>query len=40
MLETNTTTQGLSRELLVPRKTGSDWRVVDDMFNQSERAGA
>jgi hypothetical protein len=40
MLETNTTIPGLSRELWVLRRTGSLWRVVDYMFNQSERAGA
>ena len=39
MLETNTTIQGLSRELWVLRRDGSGWRIVDYMFNRSERAG-
>ena len=39
MLETNTTIQGLSRELWVLRRDGSGWLIVDYMFNRSERAG-
>lgn len=39
-LETNTTISGLSRELWVLRKTGSGWRIVDYMFNRSEREGS
>ena len=37
MLETGTTAQGLSRELWVLRRAGSGWRIVDYMFNRSER---
>jgi ketosteroid isomerase-like protein len=40
MLDTNITISGISRELWVLRKTGSQWGVVDYMFNQSERAGS
>ena len=40
MLETNTTIQGLSRELWVLRRDGSGWLIVDYMFNRSERAGS
>jgi len=29
-----------SRELWVLRKTSSGWRIVDYMFNRSERAGS
>jgi hypothetical protein len=39
MLHTNTTIQGISRELRVLRKTSSGWRIVDYMFSSSERAG-
>lgn len=40
ILETNTTIQGLSRELWVLRKANSGWRIVDYMFNRSGRAGS
>jgi hypothetical protein len=34
----NKTIPVLGRELFVLRKTGSDWRIADYMFNSSERA--
>jgi len=40
MLDTNTTIQGMSRELWVLRKADSGWRIVDYMFNRSERAAS
>jgi hypothetical protein len=38
MLDKNTTIPVLSRELFVLRKTSPGWRIVDYMFNHSERA--
>lgn len=40
MLEPNTTIALISRELFVLRKTGSQWRIADYMFNHQERAGS
>ena len=37
ILDTNTTIRGPSRELWVLRRTDSGWRIVDYMFNRSER---
>ena len=40
ILETNTTIQGVSRELWVLRKADSGWRIVDYMFNRPGSAGS
>ena len=40
MLDTNTTIQAVSRELWVLRRTDDEWRIVDYMFNRSERAAS
>ncbi|MGH3184182.1 MAG: hypothetical protein ACRDOE_20065 [Streptosporangiaceae bacterium] len=40
MLEPNTTISLTSRELFVLRKTGSEWQIIDYMFNHSEHAGS
>jgi hypothetical protein len=40
MLEPDTTIELVSRELFVLRKTGSEWRIADYMFNHPERAAS
>jgi uncharacterized protein (TIGR02246 family) len=40
MVETNTTIEGLSRELWVLRRADSGWRIVDYMFNRAGRPGS
>ena len=40
ILETSTTIQGVSRELWVLRRADAGWRIVDYMFNRSERTGS